>query len=280
MRALRADVVDAVWQAIEALIPSPVDTHPLGCHRPRVPDRICFHGILVRLVTGCSWITAEALLDHTVSDTTLRSRRNEWVTAGVFDALVSEALAAYDRIIGLDPTDVALDSSQHKAPCGGPGTGSNRVDRGRSGWKWSLATDRYGIPLGWVNAAANRHDSKLVVDTLDRIAQRGLLIEIETLHMDRGYDYRFVRDDCTAMGIAHIDMPRKRRSGQGRRRNHAPIGQRWTVERTHSWLSNYGQLRRNTDRQPEHREAQLALAIALILTIKLIDWRNRWSPIR
>ena len=53
-----------------------------------------------------------------------------------------------------------------------------------------------------------------------------------------------------------------------------PLGLRWRVERTNSWLSNYGQLRRNTDRKPEHRLAQLALA--LIITLKLIDHRNRW----
>ena len=54
-----------------------------------------------------------------------------------------------------------------------------------------------------------------------------------------------------------------------------PLGWRWTAERTNSWLTNYGQLRRNTDRQPHHPQAQLALAITLIITIKLIDWRNR-----
>ncbi|WP_419923422.1 hypothetical protein [Candidatus Poriferisodalis sp.] len=58
----------------------------------------------------------------------------------------------------------------------------------------------------------------------------------------------------------------------------APLGLRWRVERTNSWLSNYGQLRRNTDRNPEHRLAQLALAVALIIAIKLIDHRNRWQP--
>ena len=58
----------------------------------------------------------------------------------------------------------------------------------------------------------------------------------------------------------------------------APLGLRWRVERTNSWLSNYGQLRRNTDRKPEHRLAQLALAVALIITLKLIDHRNRWQP--
>ena len=57
-----------------------------------------------------------------------------------------------------------------------------------------------------------------------------------------------------------------------------PLGLRWAIERTNSWLSNFGQLRRNTHRRPQHRLAQLALAVTLLLTAKLIDWRNRWSP--
>ena len=57
-----------------------------------------------------------------------------------------------------------------------------------------------------------------------------------------------------------------------------PLGMRWPVERTNSWLTNFGQLRRNTDRRIIHRLAQLALAIALLITAKLIDWCNRWSP--
>lgn len=45
-----------------------------------------------------------------------------------------------------------------------------------------------------------------------------------------------------------------------------------------SWLSDYGQLRRNTDQRTAHRHAQLCLVVALLITAKLIDWRNRWSP--
>ena len=52
---------------------------------------------------------------------------------------------------------------------------------------------------------------------------------------------------------------------------------RWPVERTNSWLTNFGQLRRNTDRQPNQRLGQIALAIALILTVKLIKWAKRWN---
>ena len=123
MRALEPEIVDVLWAVVEPLVPAPPESHPLGCHRPRVPDRLCFWGILIRLVTGCSWVSVEAILEYRVSDTTLRARRDEWIGAGIFDAVRAEALAAYDRIVGLDLSDVALDGSLHKAPCGGEGTG-------------------------------------------------------------------------------------------------------------------------------------------------------------
>ena len=118
MRALDPEVGDVVWAATKGLIPAPPRTHPLGCHRPRVDDRLCFQVILVRLATGCSWEDAERLCGNKVSDTTVRSRRDEWITAGVFDRLAREAIAAYDRIIELDLSDVAVDGSQHKSPAG------------------------------------------------------------------------------------------------------------------------------------------------------------------
>jgi hypothetical protein len=55
------------------------------------------------------------------------------------------------------------------------------------------------------------------------------------------------------------------------------MGLRWPVERTNSWLSNFGQLRRNTDRFTAHRLAQFALAVALIITVKLVKWAKRWE---
>ena len=136
MRVLDSEVVDAAWAAVEALVAVPVDTHPPGGHRRRVPDRVCLQAMLTRLVTGCCGVTAERLLNYQVSDTTLRARRDEWVAAGVFDASAAEALQAYDRVVGLDLTEVAVDGSQHKAPRGGaepaqtPPTGGNSVGSG------------------------------------------------------------------------------------------------------------------------------------------------------
>lgn len=279
MRAFDPEVKDAVWTAIEGLIPVVVnDAHPLGCHRPRVPDRVCFEGILIRLVTGCSWVDVEALMGFVVSDTTLRSRRDEWLAAHVFEQLSAEAQRAYDKIIGLDLSDVAVDGSLHKAPAGGEGTGKNPTDRGKLGWKWSILTDLNGIPIGVAVDGANRNDSIMLESTLDDAARSGLLADIETMHLDRGYDSDATRTRLIEREIKDAVIAKKRKKGQAKGKNPQPMGLRWPVERTNSWLSNFGQLRRNTDRKTSHRLAQFALAVALLLTAKLIDWRNRWSP--
>lgn len=279
MRALEPEVFDVVWTATEPLIPAPPRTHPLGCHRPRVSDRLCLWGMVIRLVTGCSWLTVEALLNNRVSDTTLRARRDEWVSAGVFDQLCAHARHAYDRVIGLDLTEVAIDGSLHKAPCGGEGTGPNPTDRGKLGWKWSIATDAHGIPIGWAIDGANRNDVKLLGPTLEDVDRQGLLRDIETVHLDRGYDYPRIRAQLNELGLSDLSIQRRRKPGADKpAKTPLRLGLRWVVEGTNSWLSNYGQLRRNTDRRTRHRHAQLCLVTALLITAKLIDWRNRWSP--
>lgn len=279
MRAFDREVVDAVWEAVEALLPrAPVDEHPLGCHRRRVPDRLCFEGILIRLVTGCAWVDAEALLGGAVSDTTLRARRDEWIAAGTFDRLAAEALAGYDRVVGFDLSECSVDGSQHKAPLGGDGTGKSPVDRGKRGWKWSLFADRHGIPIAWTADGANRNDCVMLEPTLAAVAERGLLADIETLHLDRGYDNGVVRRLVTGAGIDDLVCSKVRPAGTATEKKLVPLGLRWPIERTNSWLSNFGQLRRNTDRRIPHRLAQLALAVVLLLTAKLIDWRDRWNP--
>lgn len=110
MLALHPCVVTAIWAAVEPRLPKVVDEHPLGCHRSRLDDFGCFEAILFRLVTGCSWDVAGRLGKG--SETTLRRRRDEWWEAGVFDGLVDEILSGYDRIIGLDLSDVAVDGDR------------------------------------------------------------------------------------------------------------------------------------------------------------------------
>lgn len=282
MRALDPETVEAVWAAVLARLPAhpyPDPAPPLGCHRRRVSDRACFDAILWRLVTGCSWQTTARLTG--ASATTLRRRVDEWAAAGVFAAIEVEAIAAYDRIVGLDLSEVAIDGSRHKAPFGGEGTGPNPTDRGKLGWKWSIACDRWGIPVGIpvgaATAGSGRHDLTLLEPTLTTLSDRALADHIATLHLDRGYDNDTARSVCASFGLTDTVIAAKRRSRHTQPGN-SGLGLRWAVERTNSWLSNFGQLRRTTDRRLRHRQAHLSLAISLIITVKLLDWARRWSP--
>ena len=85
-------------------------------------------------------------------------------------------------------------------------------------------------------------------------------------------------------GIRDLVCAKRRKRGEPKpaasptRNGSHTLGLRWPVERTNSWFSNCGQLRRNTDRFIHHRLAQIDLAVALILTIKLIKWADGWTP--
>jgi len=196
----------------------------------------------------------------------------------VFESLKTEALAAFDRIIGLDLDHVALDGSLHKAPYGGGGTGPNPTDRANLGWKWSVASERHGIPVGWAIDGANRNDVRMLEPTLDAVADAGLLTDIGALHLDRSYDSGAVRDRLRAAGLDQFEIQLRGTRVPGVKKQPLRLGLRWIVEATNTWWSNYGQLRRDTDRRARRRHAALCLATTVLIAGRLIDWRNRWSP--
>jgi transposase len=102
-----------LWQQFSALIPERQTTHPLGCHRPRIPDRVVFEKLVQVLVFGCAY---ERIADEECSATMLRDRRDEWIELGVMEALRELALEAYDRIVGLELPDVAVDCCIQRWP--------------------------------------------------------------------------------------------------------------------------------------------------------------------
>ena len=70
----------AQWVQVAALLPTRQVHHPLGCYRRRIPDRISFDKLVQILVFCCGY---RRIADATCSATTLRRRRDEWITSAL-----------------------------------------------------------------------------------------------------------------------------------------------------------------------------------------------------
>jgi transposase len=256
-----------LWDQFDALLPprpTYVATHPWGCHRRRIPDRIVFDKLIQVLRFGCSY---DAIADTTCSATTIRDRRDEWIALGVFGQLARIARESYDRIVGLLLDHIAVDGCITKAPGGGEVAGPSPVDRRKQGMKRSVLVEGYGIPLGRVLAGAQRHDSPLLAPTLDLLADLGPLPDEITVHLDAGYDSGKTRETLTDRGL---------RGQIAHKGEKAPIqaSQRWHVERTNAWHNAFNRFQRCYERRQKVIDAFFDLADAIITVRSLI--RRAW----
>ena len=268
MPAIPPYIIEPIWQQFEALLPEREVDHPLGCHRPRIPDRVVFEKLIQVLVFGCAYWR---IADESCSATTLRRRRDEWIEEGVMEELEGMALEAYDRAIGLELSELAVDCCITKAPCGGEKAGRSPVDRGKRGIKRSVAVDARGIPLGIVSAPANRHDSPLLGETLDAARACGSLPEGAIIRLDRGYDSEATRQRLRVRHLlAEISVKGKP----------APLNAtgRWIVERTNSWQNAHKKLVWCTERRARVVDFWMAFSNVVIIVGRLV--REGWTHYR
>ena len=259
MPALPVSLIEPLWAQFAALLPvhpEVAPTHPLGCHRRRIPDRVVFEHVSAALVYGAGY---ERIASPGCSARTIRRRVHAWAEAGLMSHLHALVLAQYDRLIGLNLDHVCVDGCITKAPGGGEVAGRSPVDRGKQGRKRSLLTDAAGVPLHVVAAGANCPDSRLLRETLaglDRLEHVPLGLPVL---LDRGYlgaEVQAVLADRGCVGV----LPASGKPTAG------SVGERWVVERTHSWLNDFGRLRRC----PERRAAVVHLYLFLAATIIVI----------
>ena len=264
MPALQPYIIEPIWEQFAALLPERSVDHPLGCHRPRIPDRVVFEKLVEVLVFGCAYWR---IADESCSASTLRRRRDEWIEEGAMDALREMVLEAYDRFIGLLLSDLAVDCCITKAPCGGEKAGKSPVDRGKRGIKRSTVVDGRGIPLGAITAPANRHDSPLLDDTLGTLKALGSLPDQARVHLDRAYDSATTYQKLAARGLA----PELSAKGKP-----APLRatKRWVVERTNSWHNAHKKLVWCTERRGRVIDFWVAFSDAVIILRRLV--REAW----
>jgi hypothetical protein len=98
---LPASLIEPLWVEFAALIesterPEFCPTHPWGCHRHRIPDRVVFDHVIAALVHGTGY---ERLTSPGCSDRTIRRRLTEWAQAGLGQQLLRIG-TAYNQMIG------------------------------------------------------------------------------------------------------------------------------------------------------------------------------------
>jgi transposase len=259
---MRPLVTDELWKHVQPLLPPRPRRRFRFPGRKPLDDRKVLTGILFVLKTGIAWDDLPAELGCGCGKTCRRYLRR-WHRAGVWRRLHALLLAELNGADQIDWERALIDASFAEAPEGGEDTGPNPTDRGRSGSKHHVLTDAQGIPLAATVTAANVNEVTQVFQVLTGMPPVGgkpgpKRQKPERLQGDRGYDAEPVRQVLRWLGITPVLAQRHTEHGSG-------LGVfRWFVERTISWLHQFGRLRRRLDRRTEVQNAFLQLACALI----------------
>ncbi len=147
-------------------------------------------------------------------------------------------------------------------------TGPNPVDRGKSGSKIHVLSDRVGIPLSVAVSAANTNDSYALKPLIRAIPAIKSLRgprrrKPAKLHADKAYDHTdlrtWVRDRGITVRIARKGIETSTKLGK----------HRWVIERSIAWLFGYRRLTIRYERKANHFCGFLTLAAALTSYKKL-----------
>jgi putative transposase len=227
-----------LWKLLKKQLPKPPKEKGPG--RPRVDNRNAMDGIWHVLWTGCQWKSVERDWFE-VSSSVLHERFQTWQKQGIFDKLFKKMVQYYARELHIGWKWQSIDSMMSPAPLGGPETGKNPTDRGKSGSKIHILVDERGAPLAIRITGANQHDKWSADDLVISIVVTRPYSE-QHFCADKGYDFEDVQQFVSAANyVPHIKHRRKRNEPK---LEECPIpgelsfpARRWVVERTLSWLA-------------------------------------------
>lgn len=127
-------------------------------------------------------------------------------------------------------------------------------------------TEAAGIPVAVAVEGANRHDMKMVKETMENIqAKRPKPSEKspQNLCMDKGYDYPEVHELVEEFGFTgHIQS--RGEEAKHIKRKAGFKARRWVVERTHSWLNRFRCLLIRWEKRADTYIALLHFALGII----------------
>jgi putative transposase len=265
-KAKRYRMPGKLWRYLKKHLPKAAKKKGPG--RPRVNNRDVLDGIWYVLWTGCQWKSIEKEW-FGVSSSVLDERFQTWQKLGVFDKLFKRMVRYYAREHHLAWKWQSVDSMMVPAPLGGPDTGKNPTDRGKSGSKIHLLVDERGAPLAVYITGANRHDKWSVDDLVISIVVKRPFSE-QHFCADKAYDsadvHQFIQSENY---ISHIKHRRRRNEPK---QEECPLpgemtfpARRWVVERTLGWLAKRRSMATRWCKKAENWLAFIKMACADIL---------------
>ena len=144
----------------------------------------------------------------------------------------------------------------------GKKTGPNPTDRA----KRSLLTEANGIPIGLAVDGANRHDCKMVLETIASIPierPKPTRQSPQGMCQDKAYDSIEVRELLYTFGFtAHIRSRGEEAKAIKKRAGFK--ASRWVVERTHSWMNRFCRILVRWEKRADTYVAMLHFAVGII----------------
>ena len=138
--------------------------------------------------------------------------------------------------------------------------------------KRSLLCEAQGIPIGVTVEGANRHDMKMVKETLKSIPvkrPRPTKKRLQNLCLDKGYDYDEVRALAEEFGYT-AQIRARGEEAQAIKREVGFKARRWVVERTHSWMNRFRRILIRWEKKAENYLGLLHFVCACI-TYRVVD---------
>ncbi|MEW1914286.1 IS5 family transposase [Kitasatospora sp. NPDC085895] len=162
----------------------------------------------------------------------------------------------------LDWSRCAVDSV-NCGPRKGTRDGPNPVDRGTSGSKIHVLTERTALPVSLAISGANLHDSQSLVPLVEAIPPICSRCgprrrRPATLRGGKAYGHRVIRSYLRRRQITHR-ITRRGIESSPRLGRH-----RWAIERTVARLGGFRRLHRRHERKADHLAAFATVAAALI----------------
>jgi transposase len=134
---------------------------------------------------------------------------------------------------------------------------------GKKGTKHSLAVESHGLPAGATLDGANRHDIKLLEETLQSLVTAHP--EGANICLDAGQ----AAAQKIVEGMGHEAHIRSRgEEQQEKEQNPQCKARRWVVEACHSWLNRFRKLLVRHEKKARNYRALVEFACAVIV------WRN------